>query len=76
MQLTKEQIQKFRRLHANHGGLSYTDSEIAEIATGLANYFLTLLEISRRTEKNNDSFSTPASGRHETEAEVGNEPVL
>ena len=52
MELTRDQIKKFKELHTPHGGLGgYTDEEITEIANGVVNYYLTLLKVRRRVER-------------------------
>lgn len=52
MELTDEQVKKFKKIHEPYGGLgNYTDKEIREIAQGVANYFITLHEIQKRHNK-------------------------
>lgn len=52
MQLSKKEIEKFKKIHAHHGGLEkYSEKEIQEIANGVANYYLTLHKIHERTKK-------------------------
>ena len=55
MQLTDKQIEKFKKIHEQYGGLgNYTDKEIRDMANGVANYFLTLWEIERKNKKAED----------------------
>ncbi len=42
MQLSPEQIKKFKELHQNHELDAYTEDEIREIANGVVNIYLTL----------------------------------
>lgn len=52
MELKPEQIQRFIDLHKNMPGFErYSDTEIREIANGVANYYLTLFKIYQRLEK-------------------------
>ena len=54
MELTQAQIDKFKEIHESCGGLEgYTDEQIREIATGVANFYLTLFQIQQR--KNRES---------------------
>jgi len=49
MQLRQEQINRFKELHKDLEGFDkYSESEIKEIATGVANYYLTLYKIHKR----------------------------
>lgn len=52
MQLKQEQIEKFKKLHKNIDGFEkYSDSQIVEIANGVANYYLSLFKIHQRINK-------------------------
>jgi|JI10StandDraft_1071094.scaffolds.fasta_scaffold1082121_2 hypothetical protein len=52
MQLTKEQVQRFIEINSEVPEFNnYSDSENAEIASGVANYYLTLFKIYRKLEK-------------------------
>ena len=52
MQLTQEQINKFKEIHTKYGGLDdYTEEQIVEVANGVANYYLRLFNISQRIKK-------------------------
>ena len=49
MQLTKEQIERFIKLHGGLEGFDkYSAEEIEEIANGIANYYLILFKIHQR----------------------------
>ena len=56
MQLSPEQIKKFKEINQKNGLLlDKTDDEIIEIANGTANFFLTSVDIkSKRDVKNNN----------------------
>lgn len=46
MELTPEQIEKFKRIHDKYGGLGeYSETEIKNIANGVAGYHLELFKI-------------------------------
>lgn len=52
MELSESQIKKFIELHQKLGSLdTYSESEIREIARGVADYYLTLYKIYKRLEK-------------------------
>ena len=56
MQLTRKQVERFKELHARNGELEgYTEDEITEVANGVVNYYLTLLKIWIRMERERDS---------------------
>ncbi len=52
MELRQEQINKFKEIHKDHVDFgNYSEQEVAEIANGVANYFLTLFKIHQRLSK-------------------------
>lgn len=52
MELTPEHIERFKKIHEKYGGLTgYSEEEIKEIATGIANYYLTLFEIWKKLKR-------------------------
>lgn len=52
MQLKKEQIERFIKLHEGLEGFDkYSQEEIEEIANGVANYYLTLYKMYQRQKK-------------------------
>ena len=52
MILKSEQINKFKELHKDCAGFEvYSEDQIAEIANGVANYYLTLFKIHQRIKK-------------------------
>ena len=58
MQLSPEQIKRFKDLHQNHELDGYTEEEIRDIADGVANIYLTLYRahqrVTREEEEKND----------------------
>ena len=49
MELTAEQVKKFKEIHDKYGGLEgYTEKQIREIAQGVANLFLTRFKTYQR----------------------------
>lgn len=53
MELTPEQIKKFIEIHKGHPEFEkYSETEIREIANGVANYYLTLFKVYRRSRIN------------------------
>jgi len=61
MQLKPEQVAKFKLIHKGSDFDKYTDEQISEIANGVANYFLALFKIHRRTQvKTVDDESLPS----------------
>jgi len=58
MQLSPEQIKRFKDLHQNHELDGYTEEEIRDIAQGVANIYLTLYHAyqraTREEEEKND----------------------
>jgi hypothetical protein len=57
MQLSREQIKRFKDLHKNHELDEYTEEEIRDIAHGVANIYLTLYRcqrVTREEEEKND----------------------
>lgn len=60
MQLKPEQIKKFIELHKDCEGFdNYSDEQKAEIANGVANYYLTLFNIHQRIRKENKGIAVP-----------------
>ena len=56
MQLSDEQITRFKKLHEPYGSLEgYTEDQIREIANGVMNFYLSLFKIYQRIkhEENN-----------------------
>ena len=52
MELTQKQVETFKKLHEPCGGLEeYTDTQIREIANGVANHFLVLWKIHQRINR-------------------------
>jgi hypothetical protein len=52
MELKPEQIERFIDLHKNVPGFEkYSDSDVREIANGVANYFSSLFKIYQRLKK-------------------------
>ncbi|MCC6934698.1 MAG: hypothetical protein IT406_03385 [Candidatus Yanofskybacteria bacterium] len=51
MDLTAEQIEKFKQLHTNGELDGLSDAEIRNLANGVANYFLTLFAIKQRINR-------------------------
>ncbi len=52
MELRQEQINKFKEIHKDHVDFeNYSEQEVAEIANGVANYYLTLFGIYQRLKK-------------------------
>jgi hypothetical protein len=52
MELSESQIEKFKKFHQRLVDLDiYSESEIREIARGVARFYLTLYKIHRRIEK-------------------------
>lgn len=52
MQLKQEQIDRFIEIHKEYPEFEkYSETEIREIANGVANYYLTLFRIYRKSEK-------------------------
>lgn len=52
MELKPEQIKQFVELHKNIPGFEkYSESEVREIANGVANYYLSLFKIYQRLAK-------------------------
>ena len=63
MELSKEQIDEFKKLHEPFGGLGdYTEEQIREIANGVANYYLTLYKIYQRMKKEEGNIVENANG--------------
>ena len=58
MQLSPDQIKRFKDLHQNHELDGYTDEEIRDIAQGVVNIYLTLhrayQRVTREEEEKND----------------------
>ncbi len=56
MKLTQEQIKRFVEIHRGHLEFEkYSEAEIKEIASGVANYYKTLYRIYRQLEKDGSS---------------------
>lgn len=52
MELKQEQINKFKELHKGCAGFEgYSEEEVAEIANGVANYYLALFKVHQRIKK-------------------------
>jgi len=52
MQLSPEQIQKFKDIHERYGGLGeYDDEQVRQIASGVANYYLRVFDIYQSIKK-------------------------
>ena len=52
MELSEEQIEKFKKIHEPLGGLKeYSEEQIREIANEVANFYYTLWEINKRIKK-------------------------
>lgn len=52
MELKQGQIQKFKDLHKDIEGFDkYSESQITEIANGVANYYLSLFKIHQNNKK-------------------------
>lgn len=52
MELTAEQVKKFKEIHDKYGGLGeYTDDQIREIAQGVANLFLNRFKTYQRIKR-------------------------
>ena len=50
MQLRKEHVEKFKNIHRNQNSFkNYSEEQLEEIANGMANYYLTLYAILKRT---------------------------
>lgn len=64
MELQQEQIDKFKEIHKDHVDFeNYSEKEVAEIANGVANYYLTLLKIYQRIKKDVKNLTcSPPSG--------------
>ena len=58
MELSREQIKRFKDLHKNHELDEYTEEEIRDIAQGVVNIYLTLYrvcqKVTREEEEKND----------------------
>ena len=49
MRLTQEQVDRFKEIHKRSGGLEgFSDEQMAAIANGVADYYLTLFAIWQR----------------------------
>jgi len=60
MELKQEQIDKFKDIHRDYIDFeNYSEKEVAEIANGVANYYLTLFNIHQRIRKENKVISMP-----------------
>lgn len=58
MQLTKEQIERFIKLHEGLEGFDeYSYEEVEEIANGVANYYLTLYKMYQRQKTDENRLS-------------------
>lgn len=53
MELTNNQVLDFIKAHEPYGGLPYSEQEIRIIASGIVDYFSTLLAIRNRLNKIN-----------------------
>jgi len=52
MGLKQEQIEKFKELHKDIVGFEkYSETQIVEIANGVANYYLSLFKIQQNNKK-------------------------
>lgn len=52
MELTDEQIKKFKKIHEKYGCFdNFTDEKIRRIANGVGNYYLTLYKIYMQNKK-------------------------
>jgi len=51
MELTPEQVKKFKELHINGELEHFTEDQIREIANGVANFYLILFKIYQRIKK-------------------------
>lgn len=60
MILKPEQIQKFIEIHKDCAGFeNYSEEQKAEIANGVANYYLTLFNIHQRIRQENKKIVLP-----------------
>jgi hypothetical protein len=56
MELSSEQINKFKEIHKDFEDFSkYSEEEVIEIANGVVNYYLTLYKIHQRIQKDTES---------------------
>ena len=54
MELTPEQIEKFKKIHEKYGGLKdYSSEDIKQIANGVANFYLLFFEIFKKSKDKN-----------------------